>query len=134
MIITVPDIPRGPNSRNGLFRMHWRARKQYCESWHWQIVAALGGNVPMCGELKSTVWIHQVRRRMLDTDNLYASCKPLLDSLQKTGVIFDDSPKWCDLRVTQEVGKPVRTLIEVIQGNYTENMTKEKTCQPSLYQ
>ena len=113
LILTIDEVPRSPNGPNGLLRMHWARRRRYADGWYWLVFRAMGGDAHCCGELRATVRIHQVRRRLLDTDNLYASVKPVLDAMRKTGLIFDDSAKWCDLTVTQEVGRPVRTLIEM---------------------
>jgi hypothetical protein len=109
-LITVHEVPKGPNARGGLFRMHWAARRKYFDKWSWLIRIEAGAAHLCAGEMKSIVNIHQVRKRSLDTDNLYASCKPILDSLRKLGLIFDDNPKWCELKVTQEIGKSTRTL------------------------
>ena len=111
--LTIPALPVGPNGRKGLLRMYWTRRRQYFEHWAWMIAAARieSGHFPHVekGEIK----IHQYRKRLLDIDNLYASCKPCIDGLVKCGVIVDDSPDRFTLTVTQEKGAGTYTVIEV---------------------
>lgn len=57
------------------------------------------------------VRIHQARKRVMDQDNLVASCKIVLDVLKWQGLIKDDNPKWCGLIVTQEVRRACYTVI-----------------------
>ncbi len=111
--LTIPEVPRGPNGHAGLLRMHWRVRNQYRDRWYWLIRAALPVMVLEPQTERCKVRIHQVRKRRLDPDNLVASVKYVLDSLIRWGVIKDDSPGWIELTVTQEAGRPCRTLIEV---------------------
>ena len=49
-----------------------------------------------------SVSIVMYRVRLLDTDNAYASAKPLLDCLQQIDLISDDAPDKINLVVTQE--------------------------------
>ena len=49
-----------------------------------------------------SVSIVMYRVRLLDTDNAYASTKPLLDCLCEVGLITDDSPSDINLEVRQE--------------------------------
>lgn len=60
--------------------------------------------------------LHIERRapRMLDTDNLYGGCKPVIDALVTLGLLRDDKPKWCELHVSQckpDRGEPAHTVI-----------------------
>lgn len=45
------------------------------------------------------IYLHRVR--LLDTDNKWASCKPLLDAIRHAGLIPDDREDDIDLTVTQ---------------------------------
>ena len=50
-------------------------------------------------------------KRLLDKDNLYGGTKPLIDSLVRFGLLIDDNPDMCDLRVNQKKSKNPRTII-----------------------
>jgi hypothetical protein len=53
---------------------------------------------------------HQHRRvtitrhgvKLLDYDNLVGGCKPLVDALNRAGLLWDDSPRYCDVTYRQE--------------------------------
>jgi Holliday junction resolvase RusA-like endonuclease len=62
---------------------------------------------------KARVTITQFRKRLLDTDNLWASVKPLVDGLEDWQLLVDDSPAHCELVVRQEVAKVPRTEIDI---------------------
>lgn len=73
------------------------------------------------------VSIHQRRHGILDTDNLYASVKPILDGcktklrrkkkdVQGAGLIWDDRPQYCQVQVSQErvpYAIPCSTIISI---------------------
>lgn len=112
--LTIPDVPV---SNNVLLRMHWAKRARYNDSWAWQVRKAMG--YPCIFEappVKASVYITQHRQRLLDTDNLYGSVKPLVDALREWQLIYDDSPDHCELTVKQEKSKTVYTdiVVEVI--------------------
>jgi len=50
---------------------------------------------------KSKVWIQFFAMRFMDYDGAYNAAKPVIDGLTKCGIIFDDSPKYIDLKVEQ---------------------------------
>ncbi len=117
MKIEIPAVPVGPNGPGGLFRMHWRKRKKYRVDWYWLIRSAYPSNFQIqefSASERRLVHIHQVRKRLMDPDNLVASCKVLLDNLIALNIIRDDSSKWIDLVCTQDQGREVKTTIEVI--------------------
>jgi hypothetical protein len=49
---------------------------------------------------------------MIDRDNLYGSCKPLIDAMRDVGLIRNDSPKWLDLGVCENRDDGPFTVIE----------------------
>ena len=100
--LTIPDIPVGPNGPRGLMRMHWTKRRKYMDKWSWLVRQALGwpGILEPAPD-KARVTIVQHRKRLMDKDNLYASCKPLLDACVDWQLLYDDSPSHCELEVQQ---------------------------------
>ncbi len=75
-------------------------------------------------DLKHRVRIRIISERQgkkwaLDADNLYASVKPVLDSIRNLGLIVDDSTEWIDLKVEQYKGSTPQTciVIETIDGH-----------------
>lgn len=107
----VDEIPKGPNGPQGLFRMHWAARHKYFQRWAWLIrVHCLPPDMPID---PATVNVIQHRKRKLDEDNLWASCKPILDGLRANGIIADDSPDHCKLIVWQFTGRDIGTEIQI---------------------
>lgn len=110
--MVIPDIPRSPNGPRGLLRMHWAARNRYFQLWHTYIRAAIDNSHAPCKQ-KMRVGISQMRKRLLDTDNLYASVKPICDGLKKLNLIKDDSPQWMELECRQVVGKTPMTVIVI---------------------
>ena len=113
IVIEVPEIPRGPNGPDGLLRLKWRGRRKYFKNWVLWIRAGVSFFPEVAAVVRCRVRIHQVRRQKLDPDNLSASCKPILDALQKLNFIHDDSEKWIDLDVTQEIGREKQTVITI---------------------
>ena len=51
------------------------------------------------------------RKRLLDYDNLVGGCKQLLDACSEEKLIWDDAPKYLDLKVEQHIGKKYETII-----------------------
>jgi Holliday junction resolvase RusA-like endonuclease len=106
-------------SANKLLRMHWAKRRQIkavilTELW----VQKLGQGIFNTGErkkIKKSVLItiyHRTRR--FDKDNAYAAVKPVVDCLRQLGLIYNDSPRWLDLGVCQELDhKNPRTEVEI---------------------
>jgi len=52
-------------------------------------------------EGRVNVTIISDRVRLLDVENLYGGAKPIRDTLQKRGWLWNDSPKWGDLKISQ---------------------------------
>jgi hypothetical protein len=112
MRLVLPDVPVGLNGTKGLLRMGWRARSRYNKYWH-QLVraAAIPTGKPPKG--KQMVFVSQLRPRLLDPDNLAASCKPILDALVAWKLIKDDSEKYIALRPAQNRGKTKTTVVVI---------------------
>lgn len=112
--MVIPDIPRSPNGPRGLLRMHWAARNRYFKLWHTYIRAAIDNSHKPC-KCKMRVSIAQMRKRLLDKDNMFASVKPILDALTHWKLIKDDSAEWIELDCRQVVGKEKMTVIEIAE-------------------
>lgn len=52
-------------------------------------------------EGRVNVTIISDRVRLLDVENLYGGAKPIRDALEANGWLWNDSPKWGELSITQ---------------------------------
>jgi Holliday junction resolvase RusA-like endonuclease len=103
--------------------MHFMRRSKYFQSWIQEIRAQIPyAGTPEPGS-KCLIAIHQVRTRLLDPDNLVASCKPILDAIVHWGLVFEDDPEHIEIEVTQAKGKPRQTTIRI------ENLSAIGYCQ-----
>lgn len=101
-------------SGNVILRQHWATRRRLLTRYEWQIHSILGPVPLKFPSRKMKVRIVSYRARLLDKDNLYSGAKILIDALRRSRLIRDDSPRWLELEVEQEVdGKNMRTEIEV---------------------
>lgn len=66
------------------------------------------------GAGRTIVCITRYGVRLLDTDNAYGGCKPLIDALRYAGHIRDDDPASIQLIVTQKKVKKDQTGTSVI--------------------
>lgn len=104
-------LPFALPSLNVRDRQHWTVRSQQTEQISQEVMAALGGPAHYPRPPFDRAHVHVVRQSSgeLDTDNLYASCKPLLDALcvrskahpLGLGIIVDDNPRHCELTASQ---------------------------------
>jgi len=62
-------------------------------------------------EGKRQVIFRSFRKRLLDHDNLVGGCKYLLDSLERVGLIVNDSEKYVEVSYFQQKCKHERTEI-----------------------
>lgn len=113
MRLVIDEIPVGLNGGNGLLRMGHRARSKYNERWRQLVRSAIDNSHKPC-KTRQVVFISQMRRRAFeDDDNLFASCKPILDALKHWKLIKDDSRKWIELRPVQVIGRQKITIIQI---------------------
>lgn len=111
------DVPVLPATRNQRDRMHWRDRGRERDDWR-----LLTPPCPLPGfqapdRLRQvTVTFTKTRGPLSDTDNLYARCKVVLDALVFRNWLIDDAPRYVELAVSEEIGSPARTLIEITEG------------------
>ena len=96
-------LPLAP-SQNQLLRMHWAKRKKKQKEFEWLIVQAVGNSNSAL--VKSEITITRKSCGVEpDPDNLTASAKLILDALQRTNIIEDDSPQNISLKVIWERAK-----------------------------
>ena len=104
--ITTP-IP----TANVYLRMHWAKRRQLQhtlddEVWIKRRIFGDSCGVDFFGaKVKRSVTITMHRKRLQDVDNAVTSCKALIDSLRRSGFIWDDAPQWLEINVQQVVNK-----------------------------
>lgn len=99
LLVHVPIEPPGLNGKGGLLRMHWAARKRLGKQIEEMLALALAKTTkepPL--ERARIEYMRSYRSKPMDeADNLPASLKPVLDALQRLGVIRSDAPEDLDL-------------------------------------
>ncbi len=100
--ITIPVVVP---SINETINLHWGARDRLKKSYVAHIQGAIHDQGMKINKLKRAkrrrLMIYSFRKKELDRDNLYASHKFLIDAIKDLGLIWDDSEKYCDLRIFQ---------------------------------
>ena len=112
-MITIMSIPK---SHNSLLMRHWRVK--YREKLRW--VELVGAYMP-----RGPWWVREgqdpervrlvivvYRKALQDPDNAVASCKYLIDAMNRLGWMVDDSSDWLDLEISERIDrKHTRTEI-----------------------
>ena len=111
-------VPRSAN----LLRRKYRNPHAYArmrDEWSWNLMAAATLNERHALKqfpktMKRTkIDIHVQHSRLFDRDNLWASVKPILDSMKNLHWITDDSDEEIELQVTQGKAQPDKTVIKL---------------------
>jgi len=94
-----------PPSLNKLLRMHWATGRMAQRDWRLMIFEAYGRAygppilpyemTPKVKKLVTLDFYFRTNRRR-DADNYQ---KIILDALVQNGLLYDDSPEWCETRV-----------------------------------
>ena len=115
-------IPIAITSMNVKLRQHWAEQGREQKALHMEVLAAFGPRYwPGPPFENARVTITRISPRTLDTDGAYGAAKSLLDILKPRsernplgiGVIIEDNPSRCELRVEQEIGEAAtRVVIE----------------------
>ena len=117
-------LPFALPSLNVRDRQHWAVRRRAKGNLRWSVVVAIGGSryLPEAPLPRARVTVTRHGKAM-DTDNLHASVKSLMDVLcvaSRThptglGFIVDDAPTFCELIVRQEKAGPkqARTAVTI---------------------
>ena len=98
--------------------MHWAQRRRLKAVFVTEIWATLVNTFAFPikrKKVKKHVSIILYRKgRRYDKDNAYGGCKLVIDSLRELNLIYQDSKKWLDLEVDQELDHwNPRTEIEI---------------------
>lgn len=101
-------------SRNILDKLHWAEKKRLKQEYSLLLRNQMRLNpiyeIAKEGR-KYTLEIVSYRKRLLDYDNLVGgSIKQLLDAMTSENFIWDDAPKYIDLRVKQVLNTDRPTL------------------------
>ena len=97
-------IPGQLPSNNQLIRAHWARRSRLKSGYLSFIRAQLNEPFPeKAAKVRSHVDIVAFLRRRYDKDNLHGGAKILIDALRAAKLIYQDSPRWLDLDVRQEL-------------------------------
>jgi Holliday junction resolvase RusA-like endonuclease len=100
MIITIPGAlpPLGK-----LMRMHWAKRNRINNDWTLEISC----QTERCKLRKTEKRLVKImvyhKTRRFDEDNLHGAVKGIIDALRKTNWIYNDSPRWLDLKLDQAI-------------------------------
>tara|TARA_R100000655_G_scaffold77666_1_gene116908 strand:+ start:184 stop:561 length:378 start_codon:yes stop_codon:yes gene_type:complete len=106
-------IPQKVESRNVLDKKHWAVKRRNKQIWAVFVRNQMKlKKIKECeiGE-KFKLTIISYRKKLLDIDNLYGGVKQLLDACSEEKLIWDDAPKYLDLKVEQHIGKKYETII-----------------------
>ena len=110
------EIPLPTPSLNVLMRMHPQAKKRLRN----QYITIFRAHATAVTRVKPgqfrKVWIERRGKRLLDHDNLVGGCKPLVDALERAGLIWRDSPRFVRVEYSQIKASAKRacTLVVVI--------------------
>jgi len=98
-------LPIVTNSPNRLLRMYWTERYKIQKDYGILLNAAIEDKHKVKTEQPRRVEIYSFRKQLLDPDNLYGSCKLLIDAMQQVGLIWDDNSDYLSLSVFQEIDR-----------------------------
>ncbi len=119
MKITVPMVPPGINQR---LKMHHMDYKRVRDGWQSAIYHLVSGlnranlYTAHTRHEKMRVKIHIEHSRLFDPDNLTSAAKTPLDCLRRLKFLFDDTPQYLELDVTQSKSRENQTTIEITEA------------------
>ena len=84
-------------------RIDWKYQAQVYEKYkrQWAAVLSVLPKMDRKERIVDTIIISR-RVRLIDLENLYGGSKPIRDTLQRRGWLYDDAPRWGGLQVIQE--------------------------------
>lgn len=98
---TVETVTKSPNKHSS---KSYFTKKAESTKWMNLVYINFRKNPPSAPLTKVKLEITRITSVQPDKDNLYASCKQLIDALRKNGIITDDAPKHLDLECNWEKG------------------------------
>ena len=106
-------IPHKVESRNQLDRKHWAVKRQCKKIWALFVRNQMRLKKVRESEVgeKFKLTIISYRKKKLDLDNLYGGVKQLLDACSDEKLIWDDAPKYLDLKVEQQISTKYETIL-----------------------
>jgi hypothetical protein len=109
--VLIPGVPPAWTNERG-HHMALHARKDRWKQLAWTLAQSArnaAGWPPLDRVEPAPRWVAFTlhRHRLLDTDNAWASVKPLLDGL-KGVLVVDDSPRWCSVVSVAQLQVPTR--------------------------
>ncbi len=87
LLIEIPDLPLLPNR---LQRSHWRTIQAHTKAWHALVYRHASSHVPYEPLQRAELVLTRHSATEPDPDNLMASWKPLIDGLQRVGILVND--------------------------------------------
>lgn len=101
LTVILPIVTPSPNV---LLRMHWTERRKIKNDYMTWLAMANANDDKYKAKWKEKrkIQIISYRKRLLDPDNLVGSFKLLIDAVQETGLIFDDSPEYLILLPSEQ--------------------------------
>ena len=94
LLISIPDLPLLPNR---LQRSHWRAIQTHTKKWHALVYRHAAQHVPYEPLQRALLVLTRHSATEPDPDNLMASWKPLIDGLQRVGILVNDKSENVEL-------------------------------------
>lgn len=107
-------IPEPTRSLNELQRMHWAQRKRLRQMYEHEIMAQVAWADRIKRNQFKVVTIERYGMRRLDHDNFVGGCKPLVDALTRTAMIWDDAPDFVAVEYIQKLAKKKDTRTRVV--------------------
>ena len=103
-------LPNKVESRNVLDKKHWAVKRECKGIWCLFIRNQMKLKKIREAEVgeKFKLTIISYRKRKLDWDNLVGGCKQLLDACSDEKLIWDDAPKYLDLKVNNILVKNMK--------------------------
>lgn len=110
--MTTWTLPGVPDPLNVMLRRHWGARHVINRAWAKTcLVIMWRRRKPVTNRVRLGVTLY--RKRRLDPDAKVASVKPILDAMVELGWLKDDSERWLELNVIQELARKTPPRVEI---------------------
>ncbi len=95
LLLEIPGLPLLPNR---LQKSHWRAIQRHTKEWHALVYHHASRHVPPEPLQRAELILARYSTNEPDPDNLMASWKPLIDGLQRVGILVNDKRENVELK------------------------------------